>query len=160
MLADATDLLKLLKQASTEAVESTQPTSVTFGSVTSIAPLEILVEQRLSLTEKNLVLTRNVTDFTISVSMEWESEVAGDKEHDHGLEIELGDGGDPSHTHTVDCEMGTENMEHLHEVKGKKELIIHNALEVGEKVVLVRMIGGQKYIVLDRLEVVVADDTE
>ncbi len=158
-MADINDLLKVLKQSSTEAVAASQPTNVSFGVVTGIEPLEILVDQRLSLTAPHLILSRNVTEFSIFVSMEWESEKAGDKEHDHGLEIEIDDGGDPSHTHGVNCEMSAENMEHLHEVKGKKELIIHNALVVGDRVILIRMHGGQKYIVLDRLEAV-ADDSE
>jgi len=34
--------------------------------------------------------------------------------------------------------------------KGRKKFIIHNNLSVGEKVVLLRMQGGQKFIVLDR----------
>lgn len=32
-----------------------------------------------------------------------------------------------------------------------KELTIHNALEVGEKVALMKQKGGQKYLVLDRV---------
>ena len=33
----------------------------------------------------------------------------------------------------------------------KEQMTIHNALEKGEEVVLLRMQGGQKYIVLDRI---------
>ncbi len=35
--------------------------------------------------------------------------------------------------------------------KGEKKLTLHNGLKTGEKVVLVRMQGGQKYVVLDRM---------
>lgn len=40
---------------------------------------------------------------------------------------------------------------HLHGVSGKKTMTIHNALKSGEKVAMVRMQGGQKYLVLDRV---------
>ncbi len=40
---------------------------------------------------------------------------------------------------------------HIHEYKGKKKCAVLNGLKVGEKVLLLRVQGGQKYIVLDRL---------
>lgn len=40
---------------------------------------------------------------------------------------------------------------HNHEYKGTKEFIINNALQTGEKVVLIREQGGQKYLVIDRI---------
>lgn len=35
--------------------------------------------------------------------------------------------------------------------KGEKKIMLHKGLKAGEKVVLARMQGGQKYIVLDRM---------
>lgn len=40
---------------------------------------------------------------------------------------------------------------HIHEYKGTKKHIHKKGLKVGEKVLLLRIQGGQKYIVLDRL---------
>ena len=40
---------------------------------------------------------------------------------------------------------------HNHTVTGEKEILIHNALNVGEEVVLLKQKGGQKYLVLDRV---------
>lgn len=40
---------------------------------------------------------------------------------------------------------------HIHEYKGTKKHIHRKGLKVGEKVLLLRVNGGQKYIVLDRL---------
>ena len=40
---------------------------------------------------------------------------------------------------------------HSHSISGKKKIVVHNALKKGEKVVLLRLSGGQQYIVLDRV---------
>ena len=45
-----------------------------FGKVASISPLEITVEQKMTLGSAQLVLTRNVTDYTIPVTMGWLTE--------------------------------------------------------------------------------------
>lgn len=36
-------------------------------------------------------------------------------------------------------------------ITGRKKIIIHNALKVGDKVMLLQEQGGQKYIVLDKV---------
>lgn len=40
---------------------------------------------------------------------------------------------------------------HLHNIAGRKKIRVYNGLHKGEKVILLRMRGGQKYLVLDRL---------
>ena len=40
---------------------------------------------------------------------------------------------------------------HNHGITGRKKIIIHNALKVGDKVMLLQEQGGQKYIVLDKV---------
>jgi hypothetical protein len=37
------------------------------------------------------------------------------------------------------------------EVSEKKEITIHNALQIGDEVILLKQKGGQKYLVLDRV---------
>ena len=39
------------------------------------------------------------------------------------------------------------------QLETEKEITIHNALEVGDEVILIRQQGGQKYIVIDRIGV-------
>lgn len=46
---------------------------------------------------------------------------------------------------------GTTKLTHTHDIEGTKQMTIHNHLEKGEEVILLRMQGGQKYIVLDRI---------
>lgn len=52
----------------------------------------------------------------------------------------------------VSCNM-VSNVENLHShlINCKSKVIVHNKLEIGESVMLVRVQGGQKYIVVDRL---------
>jgi hypothetical protein len=114
------DILRSFKIAAKEAIEASDPTAIEFGIVTSVAPLKILVEQKKLLTIAQLVLTRNVKDYEIEMTVEHVTEE--------------GDGPDT----------------HIHEYKGKKKFTVHNALKMGDKVMLVKMQGGQKYIVWDK----------
>lgn len=115
------DIVKAIKKAAKEAIEAADPTAIQFGHVTSISPLKILVEQKKELTIAQLVLTRNVKDYKLEMTVEHVTEVA---------------------------------EAHSHEYKGRKKFTIHNALKVGDTVILVKMQGGQKYIVWDK-EVVI-----
>ena len=89
----------------------------------------------MTLGAAQLVLTRNVTEHEVLVTTEWETEKELSK-----------------HTHMIeDKETQDNNLEHVHKITGKKKLIVHNALVVGEEVVLIRQQGGQKYIIIDRV---------
>ena len=128
-MPNAVELVKIIKRAAVDAIEATKPVNVFFGKVTSVSPLKINVEQKLILGKAQLVLTRNVTDFETYVSVDWNSGYT---------------------------KGGTDNeafSSHRHSVSGKKKMKIHNALAVGDEVILVRQQGGQKYIVLDRIGV-------
>ena len=135
MLPDYNGLVKVLKQAGNEAVNANGPVQVCFGKVTSVSPLQVLVDQKMTLGAAQLVLTRNVTEYEVLVTVEWTSEKELSK-----------------HTHMIeDKETQDNNLEHVHEITGKKKMIVHNALVVGEEVVLIRQQGGQKYIIIDRV---------
>lgn len=116
-----------IKRAAMEAVKASMPSGVYFGTVISASPLKISVEQKMTLTEKQLVLTTLVQDFSVNMTV------------NHTTENRSGGSGDASFA------------SHNHEYKGTKEFIINNALQTGEKVVLIREQGGQKYLVIDRL---------
>ena len=68
-MPDAVELLKTLKKAAVEAVEATKPVQVCYGKVTGTSPLKILVDQKLTLGEGQLVLTRNVIDYEMDISV-------------------------------------------------------------------------------------------
>lgn len=126
-MLDANDLLNSVKKAALEAVNASQPSDFCFGKVTSAKPLKILVEQKMTLGAAQLVLTRNVTDFKTKVTVDW---ATGTKS---------GGSGESSFD------------SHAHAISGTKELTIHNALQVGDEVILLKKKGGQKYLVLDRV---------
>ncbi len=114
------DLISLIKRAAVDAVEGEKPAGVLFGTVTSISPLQVNVEQRLTLSGEMLALTTNVMDYSVELDVNWQT----------------GSGGDPSHSHPV---------------VGTKTATVKNGLHVGEKVVLLRMQGGQRFLILDRV---------
>lgn len=128
-LPDFTPLLNVMKQSAKETESASCPVQVCFGKVTSASPLKIQVDQKITLGKAQLVLTRTVSDYEVEMTVsEWET-----KETSGGS----GESSFASHKHGFDAE--------------KKRTTIHNALKVGEEVVLLRQQGGQKYIILDRV---------
>ena len=146
------DLVESMKKAALDAMRSINPTAVLFGEVIGDDPLQIMIEQRLTLDEDFLVLTRNVTDYDVDVTVEWESDSALES-HKHSFGARTSDsGGDPSHTHRVGEGSTNEvDLSHEHEITGRKTMTVHAGLRVGETVLLIRQEGGQKYIVVDRV---------
>lgn len=111
--------VNLVKQAAVEAVEAAKPVQLLYGVVVSATPLSIQVDQKVFYSEQMLVLTRNVTDFTLDISLSAETEkVAG----------------------------------HSHVMNGRKKIVVHNGLTVGDWVLLARMQKGKQYLVLDRIK--------
>lgn len=126
-MADANALLEAMKKASRDEREASKPVQVYFGEVISESPLKISVEQKMVLGENQLILSRNVTDFAAMISVNWETE---NKEGGTG-------------------EAAYEKHKHL--ISGQKQIIVHNALETGDEVILIRQQEGQKFIVMDRI---------
>lgn len=130
-MADANELVETLKRAAVEAMEAKKPVNVYFGEVVSAAPLQINVEQKMVLGEKQLILSRNVTNFKTSI-------IGGNIKNYYytGSTTDSGTAPvSPSHVHAV----------------GKIEITVHNGLVVGDEVILIRQQEGQKFIVLDRI---------
>ena len=128
MSLDINELVRAVKQAAVEAVKADGPMAVSFGTVTSASPLKIQVDQKKTLTEAQLILTNNVRDFNVDMTV------------DHQTESQSGGAGDAAFA------------PHKHRYQGRKKWKVHNALQMGEKVILLRCDGGQQYIVLGRWE--------
>ena len=126
-MANAAEFTAAIKTAAMQAMEAGKPADVCFGKVIGIAPLKILVDQKMILGELQLVLCRNVTDFQTEVTVDWQSE------------YKSGGSGDDAFS------------SHNHAILGRKKIIVHNGLVVGDKVILIREQGGQKFIVVDRI---------
>lgn len=99
------DLVESIKRAALDAVKNSDPTALLYGKVISIEPLEIKINVKLILTKSFLKLTKAVTDYETTI--------------------------------TIDGE--------------EKTVTIHNALAVGDKVILIRQAGGQEYTVMDKV---------
>jgi len=119
--ADYNALLSVIKRAGKNAMENEKPVDVCFGKVLSTEPLQIMVDQKLMLGKAQLVLTKNVVDHDVDVTVAWSSDSA------------------------------TCDVSHSHGITGRKKLTVHKGLKVNELVVLLRAHGGQKYIILDRV---------
>ena len=83
------DLLQIIKKAAMDAVETSNPMRVVFGTIESTSPLKVKIEQKLSIGEFFLIQTDTYKKYT-------------DK-------------------------------------------------KIGDKLVLIRMQGGQQYLILDRM---------
>ncbi len=140
MLLDYSDILKTIKQASLETLQNTSPTDVLFGVVESVEPLAIRIDQKIVLSKAQLKLTKNVTDFTINITVNHKTE-KDEYLHTHDVFDTFTGGGSAS----------TDTYIHTHEVVGTKEITFHNKLNVGDSVILIKALGGQLYIVLDKV---------
>lgn len=60
-LLNAYDLLKFIKKAAIEAVEANQPSDFCFGTVLSTSPLQVKIEQKLTLGKAQLVMTETAS---------------------------------------------------------------------------------------------------
>lgn len=129
-MPDANEFVETLKRAAVEAVEARKPANVYFGEVISTSPLKIKVEQKMILGEKQLVLSRNVTDFKTKITA----------------------GNIQNYYYTGGVNSGTTPVSppHVHAV-GTIEITVHNGLAVGDNVIILRQQKGQKFIVLDRI---------
>ena len=101
------NLVEVIKKVALEAVNASNPTSFVVGTVTSTSPLQITVEQKLTLDEDFLILTNSVKD--------------------HYVDVKVSQTGE------------------------KKKRLMYYGLKQGESVLLIKMQGGQKYIVHDRI---------
>lgn len=64
------NMVELIKMAALGAVNESKPTSIVFGTVVSDTPLKINIEQRLTLNAAQLILTSNVKDYELDMTVE------------------------------------------------------------------------------------------
>ena len=131
-MLNSSDFVKVIKKSAIEAVNNSKPADIFYGTVQSISPLTIFIDQKLILSEKFLIIPESLTDYETEISFD-----------------------DPS----IKQIFTNWNMEETSEStpskisfkeKIKHKITVYNSLKVGEKVILLRQQGGQKYMVLDR----------
>lgn len=120
-------LVSTLQRLVAQTNNAMKPTDYCLGVVETVAPLSIRIDQKDILTEEFLICTDLVRDFSVDITVS------------HTTENRAGGGGD------------AEFASHNHDYTGRKKIIVHNALSVGESVILIQQAGGQEFIVLSRL---------
>lgn len=125
MLANLTEIVK---QAALQAMSETEPAGIVFGTVETVRPLSVRLDQKTVLPESFLLLTHNVKTHQVDMTMQ------------HTTEKSEGGDGEAAFA------------EHAHACSGIRNVLVHNGLVKGEHVLMLRQQGGQLYIILDRLE--------
>lgn len=120
-------LVSTLQKLVAQTNNAMKPTDYCLGVVETVAPLSIRIDQKDILTEEFLILTDLVRDFSVDITVS------------HTTENRAGGGGD------------AEFASHNHDYMGRKKIIVHNGLSIGESVILIQQAGGQEFIVLSRL---------
>lgn len=129
-----------------------KPADVYFGTVESVSPLSIKIDQKHILKEQSLILSNMVKDHPVdlTVSFQTENDKFLIKDHTHPYEDTQPNGQPVTKITQTTVDL---DVTHKHEIKHKIRVIQHYALTVGEKVILLRLQGGQRYLVLDRVEI-------
>lgn len=145
----------MFRMSADQLMNSKQLTAVVFGNVTRVNPLEITLDQKVKLSEAFLTLTNAVKDHVVDITVGWttvEDNYLDEKAmlHTHDGTPLTGNMGKPI-AGLTGMTMNFDTTHH-HDIKGRKKIIVHNGLTLGERVILLRVEGGQNYIVLDRVD--------
>lgn len=131
-------LLNLVKQAGAGAVEAGNPMAVMFGTVVKQSPLEINVDQRFTLTEEFFIIPESLKylrecdeKFTVSLKGNFQTGPVVEEESEEQW-------------------TGSTRM-YGGEITVIRDKIPLAPFEVGDKLILLRVQGGQQYIILDRV---------
>lgn len=115
------DLLSTVKKAAMDAMAAGNPAAVMFGEVINTDPLEVNVDQRFTLPADFLIIPESLTHFEI------------DLRHYHDYTDDSG---------------GTKQTK---PALPEKPVVIRRGLEKGDKLLLLRVQGGQQFVILDRV---------
>lgn len=147
----ATGLLDIMKRASMDAMDANQMCDLRFGTVVSDSPLKVNINNQLIIPESLLIVPKSLTNYTVSVSMDWTTESVPNHNHSYSGNTGTSTSG-TSHTHSYSGNTNGAGS-HSHKVVSSKDktITIHNALKIGDKVALIRKTGGQSYFILDKI---------
>lgn len=69
-MANANDLLRLVKTAAIDAVNAQVPMGIAYGTVTSINPLSVRLDAKLILQQSQLEVVKSLSDYEIYLQIE------------------------------------------------------------------------------------------
>nr|DAN55402.1 MAG TPA: Protein of unknown function (DUF2577) [Caudoviricetes sp.] len=119
-------IVNTIKEIASTVISNGEPMEVIVGEVVSVSPLAIKIDPKLTVPEENIILTKNTCEWTMEMSV------------DHVTGNRAGGGG------------MAEFASHNHDYVGRKKYLVHNQLVMGDKVIMLKETGGQRYIALDR----------
>ena len=135
-MLNSTDLLKTIKKAAVEAVDASNPASLMYGIVQSVSPLTIYVDQKLIIPESFIIVPQHLTDYETEITF---------------------DNPDIKQIYTTwnmaETQESSQSKLSFKQPAVKHKITVYNALKTGDKVLLLRQQGGQKFLVLDRVVV-------
>lgn len=117
-----------IKQLVMQTLQNTELSDVVSGEVINDNPLQIKIDSKIILTDEFLVLTNNVRDYETTVDY-----------------IEVTESEEETNTEETDKEETPEPTPKT------AKCTIHNALKVGDNVLMLQQSGGQMFIVLDKI---------
>ena len=142
-------LLEVLQQISDQSVGASQPTDLFVGTVTSVSPLEIQTDiYQAPLKGEVLLLTESVIEKKVLLDHTHQIDTLS---HSHSAEVAISNGLTGTYTtkKALDTTTVFENGTAIPIVDGYA--IINRALAVGDKVMMISVQHGQRFIVLSRL---------
>lgn len=150
-MLDSGDLVKVIQETAINAISEKKPADVFFGVVQTANPLSIFVEQKMLLTEEFLIVPESLTDYKTEISFD-------DPQIEN--QVFIGHRIPEKHARLItEPDTPLESSKDVvltgelsFEAKVKHKITMYNALKVGEKLILIRQHGWQKYLVMDRTE--------
>ncbi len=134
---NASMFLKVIQEVSAKVYNNSEPSDIEFGTVESVEHLVIRISEMIALNENQLILTNLVKDFEVDI------EVSHRTVNDDILNTLHDHPGVPQNSF---------DSHHYHDYKGRKKIKIYMGLKVGEGVILLKKQGGQRRLVIDRID--------
>ena len=120
-------LYEAMKRVANEFDQNRETTSLCFGTVKTTKPLSIELDNKLLLEERYFVVAQHLTNYELECEMETEELEGFYLEHEGRREVETDNG----------WQLG--------------KILIKNELKMGDRVMVIRLEGGQMFAVMDRI---------
>lgn len=141
----ANDILRIIKKAAEDTIENSKPFELQAGTVIQVSPLHIQTDANITHREEagDLILTHLVRDYEVDITVNHSTDkIENIKDEKYIVPGQA--------TNPIPGMVAL--TEHTHKYSGRKKIIMHLGLKVGEKVHLLQEQGGQRYVVLDRVD--------
>lgn len=169
------NLLTTIQGIAIRAVQSTNPVSFTYGTVTGDSPLRVRIDQStIELSGDSLILTANVVEKTVEIDRHTHGYDAATLAHTHAIVKQPVTTGEPPTVVPVgtctgttvssadigkfveDTVLSARCIEHGETREGaadasKVVITVTRKLRKGDKVIMLRVCSGQEWIILSRV---------